>query len=162
MGIFQLRMLVLSQFTSSSLNLLLTKHHYRYNGSPITTEGKCDEEKQIPITVFEFGHQKRLSERILSNHNGCKNCFWKLCSTISLTKTSLGVQFDIYRKYTWNCFMTITRTGDGDFFLISIKQDSWWRLHFRQVIQIFFIYSFKYLTMTLHPQKIPRGPIQDC
>ena len=138
MGSSQLRMLVLSQSTSSSLNLLLTKHHYSYNGSPITTEGKCDEEKQIPITVFEFGHQKRLSEHILSNNYGCKNCFWKLCSTISLTKTSLGVQFDIYRKYTWNFFMTITYAGDGDCFQNSIKQDTWWRLLFRQVIPVFF------------------------
>ena len=133
MGSSQLRMLVLSQSTSSSLNLLLTKHHYRYNGSPITTEGKCDEEKQMPITVFEFGHQKRIIERILSNNNGYKNCFWKICYIISLTN-----------KHRSGFSLTFSGNILG------------------QVIQIFFIYSFKYLTMTVHPQKIPRGPIQDC
>ena len=50
------------------------------------TEGKRDEEKKIPITVFEFGQQKKIIERILSNNNGYKICFWKIRSIISLTK----------------------------------------------------------------------------
>ena len=75
-----------------------------------------------PLQSLSLVIKKKIFERILSNNNGYKKLFLEdMFHYFSYQETSLGVQFDNHRKYTWNCFMTITRTGDGDCFLNSIK-----------------------------------------
>ena len=70
-------------------------------------------------------------------------------------QTSLGVQLDNYRIYTWNSFMTITYAGDGDCFQ-TVKNRIHGGGYFSvELFQSFLYTALKYLTMTVHPQKFP-------